>query len=300
MLDDPLVESVEVNGAEHIYVIRDGQRERAMQRFSCQQALALAIDRLVRATGQTGRTGTQTEGTLPDGTSMFVVWPPVCPAGPAMVLRKPRSEAPSLQALVDRGTVTADAAAVLTRLVQAKRSVAITGLGGLGKRTVLNALAQLVDPLSRLVVVEDGQRLRLDQAQVVRIDAVGPPEGRVSPLHIARRLRPDWLLMGDASGVQLHELFAVTADGMPPWLATFVARDAHDFLDRVHHALLMGHPGLPEAVAKARALRGLDAVAVFVSDGRGGGSLREVYEVLRHGAAGDELAPLTADAVQTR
>lgn len=299
MLDDAEIEAIEVNGPTQVYVVRRGKREAAEERFSCQQALALAVDRLVRATGQTGRSGASLEGTLVDGTSVFVVWPPLCPAGPAVLLRKPRAEAPDLEQLVGRGTVTPQVAETLAELVARNRSIALVGPPRAGKRTVLNALSNLIHGDARLVVLEDGQRLRLHHQHVVRVDAASFGEGNaLSPLRVVQRLRPDWLLIGDAAAVGPDELFAVQAEGLPPWIAVFTAHDGPDFLERAKHALLMRYPGLPEPVAEARALRGLDAVAVFVPDGAGSWVLGEVFEVARHRTGGRTLVDLSPEAVR--
>jgi pilus assembly protein CpaF len=299
MLDDAEIEAIEVNGPAQVYVVRRGKREAATERFSCQQALALAVDRLVRATGQTGRSGTSLEGTLVDGTSVFVVWPPLCPAGPAVLLRKPRTDAPDLEQLVGRGTVTPQVAETLAELVARNRSIAVVGPPRAGKRTVLNALTNLIQPDARLVVLEDGQRLRLHHDHVVRVDAASFNDGaHSSPLRVVQRLRPDWLLIGDSAAVGPDELFAVQAEGLPPWIAVFSANDGPDFLERAKHSLLMRYPGLPESVAEARALRGLDAVAVFGPDGAGGWVLGEVFEVARHRTGGRTLVDLSPEAVR--
>lgn len=299
MLDDGEIEAIEVNGPGQVYVVRSGRRQAAVERFSCQQALALAVDRLVRATGQTGRTGAFLEGTLVDGTSVFVVWPPLCPAGPAVLLRKPRVEAPDLEQLVARGTVTAQAAETLAELVARNRSIALVGPPNAGKRTVLNALSNLIQPEARLVVLEDGQRMRLRHEHVVRVDAACFSDGAgTSPLRVVQRLRPDWLLVGDAAAIGPDELFAVQADGLPPWLAVFSADNGPDFLERAKHSLLLRYPGLPESVAEARSLRGLDAVAVFIPDGASSWVLAEVFEVARHRTGGRTLVDLSPESVR--
>lgn len=299
MLDDGEIEAIEVNGPNQVYVVRRGRRQAALERFSCQQALSLAVDRLVRATGQSGRSGSFLEGTLVDGTSVFVVWPPLCPAGPAVLLRKPRIDAPDLEELVARGTVTPQAAETLAELVARNRSIALVGPPNAGKRTVLNALSNLIQPDARLVVLEDGQRMRLRHQHVVRVDSACFSEGAgSSPLRVVQRLRPDWLLVGDAAAIGPDELFAVQADGLPPWLAVFAADSGADFLERAKHSLLLRYPGLSEAVAEARSLRGLDAVAVFAADGSGGWVLGEVFEVARHRTGGRTLVGLSPEAVR--
>lgn len=281
MLDDPGVESVEVNGPAQLFVFRQGKREAVQERFSCQQALAAAVDRLVRATGNPVHKGAlHADGTLIDGTTVRVVWPPLCPQGPAVLLRKPRGEAPTLEQLVQRGAVTDKAAQVLRYLVSEGRSLAICGAPNVGRRTVVNALAQLLESQERIVVVEDGQRLRLDHDHVVRLDSAAVPEEGPSVLQIARRLMPDRLLLGECVGVSTAELFTVAADGLPPWIGSFHARNIDDFVERATHAMVIHHPGIPESVAKARVTRAVDAVACFEFDHEAGRELLRSVAVL--------------------
>lgn len=281
MLDDPSVESVEVNGPAQLYVFRQGRREAVPERFSCQQALAAAVDRLVRATGNPVHKGAlHADGTLIDGTTVRVVWPPLCPQGPAVLLRKPRGEAPTVEQLIERGAMTEKAAMVLRYLVSEGRSIAICGAPNVGRRTVVNALAQLLSPEERIVVVEDGQRLRLDHDHVVRLDSAAVPEEGPSVLQIARRLMPDRLLLGECVGVSTAELFTVAADGLPPWIGSFHARNIDDFVERATHAMVIHHPGIPESVAKSRVTRAVDAVACFEFDHESGKEMLRAVAVL--------------------
>ncbi len=281
MLDDPGVESVEVNGPAQLYVFRQGRREAVQERFSCQQALAAAVDRLVRATGNPVHKGAlHADGTLIDGTTVRVVWPPLCPQGPAVLLRKPRGEAPTVEQLIERGAMTEKVAIVLRYLVSEGRSIAICGAPNVGRRTVVNALAQLLAAEERIVVVEDGQRLRLDHAHVVRLDSAAVPEEGPSVLQIARRLMPDRLLLGECVGVSTAELFTVAADGLPPWIGSFHARSIDDFVERATHAMVIHHPGIPESVAKSRVTRAVDAVACFEFDHESGKEMLRAVAVL--------------------
>ena len=264
MLDDPEVEAIEVNGPAQIFVFRSGHRQAVPERFSCQQSLGAAVDRLVRATGMVqARATSHADGTLVDGTSVRVVWPPLCPAGPAVLLRKPRAEAPDLDALVERGVVRRSAAILLRHLVLQRRSIAICGVPNVGRRTVVNAVAMLIESPQRIVVVEDGQRLRLSQTNIVRLDSAAQAVAGPSVLQVARRLMPDWILMGEAASLDMADLFSVAADGLPPWLGSFHAQDIGDFIERGAQALVLRHPGIPEAVAVARVTRTVDAVASF-------------------------------------
>lgn len=276
LLDDAGVDAMEIVGPGHLFVVRRGERQRSEQRFSCAQALLLTVDRLARAAGHSSTKGlTSLDATMDDGTQLQVVWPPVAPQGPLVTLRKPRSERPDLEALVNRGWLTADTANTLRNLIAAGRSIAVVGLPGNGRRTLQNALAHLLDERARLVVVEDGQRLLLDQPGVVRVDAAAcaGSEGG-DALQLGMRLRPDWLLFSESDAVSLATLLEPTADDRGSWIGTFVGRDAQDFCTRMEHALLLRHPGLDVQVARSRVHRALDVIAAFEPGEQGKRELR--------------------------
>ena len=265
ILDDPAVESIEVNHAAQLFVQRNGRREAVNERFSCQPALAAAVDRLVRATGLVRAPGDQhVEGTLVDGTTVRIVWPPLCPSGPTVLLRKPRVHSPTIDELVERGNITPHAAACLKYLVRSQRSIAICGWPHAGRRTVMNALALLIGKEARLVVCEDGRRLRLPHEHVVRLDAAAHAS-ETPILDIARKLVPDWLLIGEGAGVDFAALVnAATDEGLPPWIATFyIGQRNAGFLRHAVNALCVRHPGVSSDVGAARIAGAFEGVASF-------------------------------------
>jgi pilus assembly protein CpaF len=280
MLDDPTVEAIEVNGPAQLYVFRQGRREAVGQRFSSQAALAAAVDRLMRATGHVrAHAATHAEGTLIDGTSVRVVWPPLCPQGPVVVLRKPRAEVPDLDSLVERGLLTSPAATLLVDWVRSGRSIAVCGRPHVGRRTLLQALALHLDPTERIVVVEDGLRLRLPHEHVVRLDGTARHDGGMGLLQLARRLGADHLVLGETATVGVVDVILAAADGLPPWIATFHAISAEDFLTRAAHGVSLRHPGIPDSLANSRVAGTVDAVAVFSPESTGPARVSQVYEV---------------------
>jgi pilus assembly protein CpaF len=293
ILDDPAVESIEVNHAAQLFVQRNGRREAVSERFSCQPALAAAVDRLVRATGLVRSPGDQhVEGTLVDGTTVRIVWPPLCPSGPTVLLRKPRVHSPTIDELVERGNITPHAAACLKYLVRSQRSIAICGWPHAGRRTVMNALALLIGKEARLVVCEDGRRLRLPHEHVVRLDAAAHASG-TPILDIARKLVPDWLLIGEGAGVDFAALVsAATDEGLPPWIATFyIGQRNAGFLRHAVNALCVRHPGVSSDVGAARIAGAFEGVASFsYLDGK---PVLDRVELVGYGTDQLDLTPIT-------
>lgn len=280
MLDDPSIHTIEVNGPDLLFISRMGQRSEAGTRFSGQQALSAAVDRLIRATGVVvDDQATHAEGSLADGTAVRVIWPPLCPSGPVVLLRKPRAEAATLADLVAQGRVTAAAATRLAQLQAEGRSVAICGWPGAGRRTLLNALALELGSEARVVVVEEGVRLHLDQPQVIRLDGTAATPGATSLVALASRLRPEHLLLGAVRAGRIVELLDYACDGIAPWIGFFHGRSIPGLLEHLVHTYAIHHPGVPAAICSARTAAVLDVVAAFSEDENGAPVLDQVVEV---------------------
>ena len=128
----------------------------------------------------------------------------------------------------------------------------------------MNALALLSGKEARLVVCEDGRRLRLPHEHVVRLDAAAHDSG-TPILDIARKLVPDWLLIGEGAGVDFAALVsAATDEGLPPWIATFyIGPRSAGFLRHAVNALCVRHPGVSSDVGAARIAGAFEGVASF-------------------------------------
>jgi len=280
MLDDADIHTIEVNGHDKVYISGGGSRAEAATRFSGPEALTAAVDRLVRATGLKVESGaTQAQGSLADGTAVRVVWPPLCPSGPVVLLRKPRSKAATLGDLVGQGKVTAEAATVLSELVASRRSIAICGTPGVGRRTLLNALALEAGDNERLVVIEAGIRLHLKHDQAIRLDGTSSPGDGDTLIALASRLRPDRLLLGAVRGERIGELLDHACDGIAPWIGTFYGRSPTNLLGHLVHTYAICHPGVPAETCAARAAAAVDAVAAFSTNDNGESVLSEVCAV---------------------
>jgi pilus assembly protein CpaF len=275
------VTDVLVNGAAAVYIDRGAGLELTSTRFPDDGAVRRLAQRLASSAGRRLDDATPyVDLRLPDGTRFHAVLAPLSRPGSVISLRVPRAHVFTLEELVASGTVNADGAALLRRLVSARLAFLVSGGTGSGKTTLLSALLSLVDPAQRMVVVEDASELRPDHPHVVglesrpaNVEGAGEVPMRVL-VRQALRMRPDRLVVGEVRGAEVTDLLAALNTGHEGGCGTLHANSAGDVPARIE-ALAMA-TGMPQAAVHSQLASAVDAV-VHVQ--RGPGGVRRVSEI---------------------
>jgi len=240
LLRDPSVTDVLVNGPGLVYVDRGQGLEQTDLRFGDAAALRALAVRLASACGRRLDDAVPwVDASLPDGTRVHAVLPPLAPDGPLLSLRVLRRRALGLADLVAAGAVPADVQPWLRRLVAGRTSFLVTGGTGAGKTTVLAALLSLVPPDERLVLVEDTPELQPSHPHVVRlvtraanVEGVGAV-GLDVLVRQALRMRPDRLVVGEVRGAEVVDLLAALNTGHDGGCGTVHANSSPDLPARL-------------------------------------------------------------------
>ena len=240
LLRMPGVTDVLVNGADAVYVDRGEGLELTETRFPDDASVRRLAQRLASSAGRRLDDATPyADLRLPDGTRFHAVLAPLARPGSVISLRVPRARVFTLGELVERGTVNADGAALLGRLVESRRAFLVSGGTGSGKTTLLSALLSLVDRRQRMVVVEDAGELRPDHPHVIGLEArPANVEGAGEvPMRVlvrqALRMRPDRLVVGEVRGAEVTDLLAALNTGHEGGCCTVHANSAGDVPARI-------------------------------------------------------------------
>jgi pilus assembly protein CpaF len=262
LLDEPGVSDVLVNGPDQVWVDRGAGLERAPVRVPDVRALAV---RLAAAGGQRlDDAAPVVDASLPDGTRLHAVLPPVGGDGTLISLRVLRRTAFRLEELVAVGSVPPLVADVLCGLVVGRASLLVSGATGTGKTTLLATLLSVVDPGERIVCIEEARELAPTHPHVVHLVTRRPNvegAGEVDLVALVRhalRMRPDRLVLGECRGAEVREVLTALNTGHQGGCATVHANALADVPARL--AALGALAGMsPQAVA-AQAVSALDAV----------------------------------------
>lgn len=257
LLADPEVDDILVNGPDQVWVDRRGQLVRTSVRFADEATVRRLAVRLIAATGRRlDAAAPYADATLPDGSRLHAVLPPVALGGTCVSIRVLRRRRFDLDGLVQGSGLPLSVADVLRALVSARLAAVISGGTGSGKTTLLGAMLSAVPAGQRLVLVEDAAELAPVHPHVVRLQA-RPPNvegaGTVTLRDLVRqalRMRPDRLVLGEVRGAEIVDLFAALNTGHDGSLTTLHANSAADVPPRIE--ALAALAGLPRAAAHSQ------------------------------------------------
>ncbi len=286
LVQDPGTSDVLVNGPGQVWVDRGRGLERTAIRFADEAAVRRLAQRLAASAGRRlDDARPWVDATLPDGTRLHAVLPPIAVDATCLSLRILRRRVFTVDELVGLGTLSSESATLLRLLVAARLAVLVTGGTGSGKTTLLAALLSLVGHAERLVLVEDAGELRPDHPHVVRLVA-RPPNvegaGEVTLRDLVRqalRMRPDRIVVGEVRGGEVVELLAAMNTGHDGGCGTVHANSAAEVPARLEALGALG--GLSRAALHSQLAAAVQVVLHLVRDGAGRRVLTEISLVER-------------------
>ena len=202
LLATPGVTDVLVNGPDEVYLDRGRGLERTGIRFADEAQVRRLAVRLAASVGRRLDEGAPfVDARLANGVRVHAVLGVIADSGTCLSLRVPRVTAMSLAEWVSGGGLHREAAALLARVVEARRAFLVSGGTGSGKTTLLASLLGRVPGGERIVIAEDSRELAPAHPHCLRLEgrpANAEGVGAVSLTDLVRqalRMRPDLILL---------------------------------------------------------------------------------------------------------
>ena len=134
-VDDPKVTEIMINGMEKIFVERDGKLYEINERFSSQEKLRDVIQQIVSGCNRVVNEASPiVDARLSNGSRVNIVLPPVALNGPIVTIRRFPDKPIDMESLIDKGSISNEAAELLINMVKAKYNIFISGGTGSGKK----------------------------------------------------------------------------------------------------------------------------------------------------------------------
>jgi pilus assembly protein CpaF len=288
LLRDDSITEVMVNGADRIYIERNGKIEEAGVNFVDDAHLLRIIDKIVSQVGRrVDEASPMVDARLPDGSRVNAIIPPLSLRGPTLTIRKFSRDPYTMDDLINFATLTPKAAHFLAACVQGKLNMLISGGTGTGKTTTLNALSAYVPGDERIVTIEDAAELQLQQEHVITLEArpaniEGQGEVKIRELvRNALRMRPDRIIVGEVRGPETLDMLQAMNTGHEGSLTTIHANSPRDALARLETLVLTAGIDLPLRAIREQVASAFDVLVQISRLVDGSRRISHVTEVLR-------------------
>lgn len=283
LLEDESVTEIMVNGANDLFIEREGRLTRYEGSFESERKLLdIAQQMAAESNRRINEASPIVDVRLPCGSRANIVLPPVALNGPVITIRKFAKKNMTMEQLIAIGSLTEEAAGMLKKLVQAGYNILISGGTGSGKTTFLNVLSNFIPREERVVTIEDSAelqirnipnlvRLEVKNANVEGNHAVGIRE----LIRASLRMRPDRIIVGEVRGEETIDMLQAMNTGHDGSLSTGHANSCEDILSRLETMVLLASEIPILAVRKQIA----SAVDIIIQLGRLRDRSRKVLEI---------------------
>jgi pilus assembly protein CpaF len=231
ILDDSISE-VMVNGADRVFIEKDGYLAPVAGVSLGEKALLVAVKNIARRLGgDISEANPILDSRLPDGSRVAVVIPPCSLNGITLTIRKFNTRHLEMPDLIAAGTLDQRLANRLEDYVLSRENILLSGSTSCGKTTLANALARFIPDDERILLIQDTAEIQLVHANLVRFEARRAQNGFPGIairdlLRASLRHRPDRILLGEIRGGEAFDLLQLLNTGHSGTLSTIYANSA--------------------------------------------------------------------------
>lgn len=299
LLEDESITEIMVNGPNRVFIERHGRVVETNITIENQEKLEDMIQMIVaRVNRSVNETSPLVDARLEDGSRVSVILRPVALDGPVLTIRKFPANPLTIEELIEKGSLTSEAAELLCRMVRSRCNIFICGGTGSGKTTFLNALANCIPPDERIVTIEDSAELQIKSLKnVVRTETRNPNtqgKGQImirDLIKMSLRLRPDRIIVGEVRGPETLDMLQAMNTGHDGSLSTGHGNSPEDMIRRLETMVLMGAV-LPLEAIRQQIASALDVMIHLARLRDKSRHILEITEVVGYKNGEIELNPL--------
>jgi Flp pilus assembly CpaF family ATPase len=297
LLDDQMVENIDINGYDQVFVgYADGREVKLPPVAESDDELIELIQLLGAYSGLSSRSfdaaNPQLDLRLPDGSRLSAVMGVT--QRPAVSIRRSRLSRVTLDDLAQNGSVTEELASFLAAAVTARKNIMIAGATNAGKTTMLRALAHEIHPSERLITVERALELGLGEFPDLHPNVVALEErlpnsegqGAIGMADLVRRslrMNPSRVIVGEVLGDEIVTMLNAMSQGNDGSLSTIHANSSLEVFNRISTYAIQSAERLPTEATMMLIAGAIDFV-IFVerrNEYADGGQLRRIVTSIR-------------------
>ena len=278
LLDDERVQEILANGHDQVFIeYEDGTKVPGPPLAASQAEFIELLREIGRRYGLSerefnpGRPSLNLQ--LPDGSRLFAVaW--VCDR-PSLAIRRHRLMKVTLADLERLGAIGGNVRSFLAAAVRARKQIIIAGATGVGKTTMLRALASEIPPSERIITIETELELGLDRFPELHPDCVALEAreanvegvGSITAADLVRmslRMRPDRVIVGEVRGAEVIPMLNAMSQGNEGSMCTLHADSSATAFNKLALYAMQAPERLPLDATALLASSAIDLV-VFIN-----------------------------------
>ncbi|MCR5604640.1 MAG: CpaF family protein [Lachnospiraceae bacterium] len=267
LIEDPTITEIMVNGTHSIFIERDGSLIDTGRSFDSKDRLSDIIQQIVAGANRTVNAAQPiVDARLKDGSRVNVVLDPVALNGPILTIRRFPKVPINGEKLIAMDSVSREVLGFLSRLVEAKYNILISGGTGAGKTTFLNVLSGYIPQTERIITIEDSAELIIQGIDnLVSLEARNANMEGCNAISIrdliktALRMRPDRIIVGEVRGSESIDMLQAMNVGQDGSMSTIHANSAADALSRLE-TMMMLHTEIPIGALRRQMASGIDII----------------------------------------
>jgi len=294
LLKDRDISDILVNRHDQVFIERNGMLEETGITFKDDRHLMQIIERIVSTVGRRiDESSPMVDARLADGSRVNAIIPPLALDGPAVSIRRFRTDRLGAQDLVERVSLTQPMLDFLKAAVHSRLNIIVSGGTGAGKTTLLNILSSFISDKERIVTIEDAAELMLRQRHVVRletrpsnIEGRGAVKARDLVIN-SLRMRPDRIVVGEVRGAEALDMLQAMNTGHDGSLTTIHANTPRDALYRLDTMIAMADLNIPDKAVRQQVASAVDLLVQVSRQADGTRKVTAVTEIT--GMEGDVI-----------
>lgn len=221
LIEDGEITEIMVNGRDRIFFEKNGEIRRYDMGFDSDEELEEIMQNIAaQVHREINELNPIVDARLKDGSRVSGVYKNISVNGPTLTIRKFSDKYMKMEDLVFNGTLPAEAADLLKRLVESRKNIFVSGGTSSGKTTLLNALGQFIGRDERVIVIEDSAELKFNyienlvQMECRQANALGRGQVNMSELiKSSLRMRPDRIIVGEVRGKEVLDMIQAMNTG---------------------------------------------------------------------------------------
>ena len=301
LLDEDDISEIMINGANSIYIEKNGVIEKSNLAFSSEEKLYDVIQQIVSMNNRIVNESSPIVDTkLPDGSRVNVILSPISLDHATVTIRKFPKEKITMDKLIAWSSLSPEIKEFLEKIVVAGYNIFISGGTSSGKTTFLNALTEFISKDERVVTIEDSAELQVHGIDnLIRLESrnatlEGKLEVKIRDLvKAALRIRPDRIIVGECRGPEALDVLQAMNTGHDGVLSTGHANSCRDMISRLETMVLMADDvDLPIAAIDKQIASGIDILVHLGRVHNGQRKVMEICEVLEYRDGEVVLLPL--------